>query len=137
AISRNFRNFDLMVTMGQLRSVQIFVVGQARRPGNYTVSSLSTLVNAIFAAGGPSARGSMRNIQLKRGNNVVTELDLYDLIVSGDKSKDMALLPGDVIYFPPIGPLVALSGSVNNPAIFELKGPASVGRLLERAGGLT
>src|SRR5207237_9225432 len=110
AVSRVFRNFDLTVTMGQLRSIQVFVVGQARRPGNYTISSLSTLVNAVFAAGGPSSPGSMRNIQLKRGNNIVSELDLYDLIAFGDKSKDMALLPGDVIYFPPIGPLVALSG---------------------------
>jgi polysaccharide biosynthesis/export protein len=137
AVSRNFRNFDLMVSMGQLRSVQIFVVGQASRPGSYTVSSLSTLVNAIFAAGGPSSRGSMRAIQLKRGNNVVTELDLYDLVVSGDKSKDVPVLPGDVIYFPPIGPLVALAGSVNTPAIFELKGATNVGRLLDLAGGLT
>lgn len=137
AVARNFRNFDLLVTMGALRSVQIFVVGQASRPGSYTVSSLSTLVNAVFAAGGPSPRGSMRAIQLKRGNNVVTELDLYDLIVAGDKSKDMALLPGDVIYFPPIGPLAALAGSVNSPAIFELKGPTNVGRLLDLAGGLT
>jgi polysaccharide biosynthesis/export protein len=137
AVSRNFRNFELTVSMGTLRSVQIFVVGQASRPGSYTVSSLSTLVNAIFAAGGPSARGSMRNIQLKRGNYVIAELDLYDLIVTGYKSKDAPLLPGDVIYFPPIGSLVALSGSVNNPAIFELKGSTNVGRLLDLAGGLT
>src|SRR5262245_41555365 len=87
AVARNFRNFELMVTMGELRSIQVFVVGQARRPGAYTVSSLSTLVNAIFAAGGPSSRGSMRAIQLKRGASVVTELDLYDLIAFGDKSK--------------------------------------------------
>ena len=137
AISRTFRNFDLMVTLGELRSVQIFVVGQARRPGSYTVSSLSTLVTAVFAAGGPSVRGSMRAIQLKRGSNVVAELDLYDLIATGDKSKDVALLPGDVIYFPPAGQLVALSGSVNSPAIFELKGPTNVGRLFDLAGGLT
>jgi polysaccharide export outer membrane protein len=137
AVSRNFRNFELMVTMGQLRSIQIFVVGQARRPGAYTVSSLSTLVNAVFAAGGPSTRGSMRAIQLKRGASLITELDLYDLIALGDKSRDARLLPGDVIYFPPIGPLVALSGSVNNPAIFELKRQASVGQLIDLAGGLT
>jgi protein involved in polysaccharide export with SLBB domain len=137
AVSRNFRNFELMVTLGQLRSIQIFVVGQARRPGNYTVSSLSTLVNAIFAAGGPSTRGSMRSIQLKRGESVVTELDLYDLIAFGDKSRDAPLLPGDVIYFPPIGPLVAVSGSVNIPAIFELKRQTNVGQLLDLAGGLT
>ena len=137
AVSRNFRNFELLVTMGQLRSVQILVVGNARRPGNYTVSSLSTLVNAVFAAGGPSVRGSMRGIQLKRGSSVVAEMDLYDLIALGDKSKDARLLPGDVIYFPPIGPLVALSGSVNSPAIFELKGATNLGRLIDLAGGLT
>jgi protein involved in polysaccharide export with SLBB domain len=121
AIGRVFRNFDLTVSLGQLRAIQVFVVGQARRPGSYTVSSMSTLVNAVFAAGGPSAKGSMRGIQLKRGNKVVTELDLYDLLISGDKSKDAPLLPGDVIYVPPVGALVAISGSVNIPAIFELK----------------
>ena len=137
AMSRNFRNFELLVSMGQLRSVQIFVVGQARRPGAYTVSSLSTLVNAIFAAGGPGPQGSMRAIQLKRGTSIVTEMDLYDLLLAGDKSKDVPLLPGDVIYFPPVGQLAAVSGSVNNPAIFELKGQSNVGKLLDLAGGLT
>ncbi|HEX7220502.1 MAG TPA: polysaccharide biosynthesis/export family protein, partial [Burkholderiales bacterium] len=137
AVGRNFRNFDLLVTLGQLRSVQIFVVGYARRPGSYTVSSLSTLLNAIFAAGGPSAAGSMRGVQLKRGNRTVTELDLYDLLLSGDKSKDVGLLPGDVIYFPPIGPLAAVSGSVNQPAIFELKGQATLGTLIGYAGGMS
>ncbi|HEX6268550.1 MAG TPA: SLBB domain-containing protein, partial [Burkholderiales bacterium] len=137
SVSRNFRNFELLVTMGQLRSVQIFVVGQARTPGAYTVSSLSTLVNAIFAAGGPSTRGSMRAIQLKRGNDTVTEFDVYDLLLRGDKSKDAALLPGDVIYFPPIGALAAISGAVKNPAIYELKGPTAMATLLDYAGGLT
>ena len=123
--------------MGQLRAIQVFVVGNAQRPGAYTLSSLSTLVNAIFAVGGPSGRGSMRAIQLKRGNSIVSEFDLYDLLLSGDKSRDVQLLPGDVIYFPPIGPLAAVSGSVNNAAIFELKGAADVGKLLDLAGGLT
>ena len=137
AVARNFRNFELLVTLGQLRSVQIFVVGYARRPGSYTVSSLSTLMNAIFAAGGPSAAGSMRGIQLKRGNRTVTELDLYDLLLTGDKSRDVALLPGDVIYFPPIGPLAAVAGSVNQPAIFELKGNPTLGNLVGYAGGMS
>lgn len=137
AVSKNFRNFELLVTLGQLRSIQIFVVGQAHRPGSYTVSSLATLVNAVFAAGGPSTRGSMRAIQLKRGAQVVTEFDMYDLLLRGDKSKDAPLLPGDVIYFPPAGPLAAVSGNVKNPAIYELKGPASVVTLLDYAGGLT
>jgi protein involved in polysaccharide export with SLBB domain len=137
AVARNFRNFDLLVTLGQLRAVQIFVVGYARRPGSYTVSSLSTLMNAIFAAGGPSSAGSMRGVQLKRGNKIVTELDLYDLLLTGDKSKDTGLLPGDVIFFPPIGPLAAVSGSVNQPAIFELKAGTTLGALVGYAGGLS
>jgi polysaccharide export outer membrane protein len=137
ALSRNYRNFEVLVTLGQLRAVQVFVVGYARRPGNYTVSSLSTLVNAIFAAGGPSLSGSMRSVQLKRGSQVVTELDLYDLLLAGDKSKDAPLMPGDVIYFPAIGPLAAVTGSVNHPAIFELRRETTLGTLLGYAGGLS
>lgn len=136
-VSRTFRNFEISVTLGQLRSIQILVVGQARRPGSYTVSSLSTAVNAVFAAGGPSTRGSMRGIQLKRGNKTIAEIDLYSLLVFGDKSKDQQLLPGDILYFPPVGPLVGLSGSVNNPAIFELKGDTSIDQLVQWAGGFT
>lgn len=137
AVGRVFRNFEMNVTLGQLRSIQIFVVGQARRPGSYTVSSLSTLVNALFASGGPSSRGSMRSIQLKRGDKVVTEFDIYDLLIKGDKSKDVKLLPGDVIYIPPVGGQVALSGSVNEPAIYEIKPNTTFSNLLDLAGGLT
>ncbi|MGE5522829.1 MAG: SLBB domain-containing protein [Rhodospirillaceae bacterium] len=136
AIGRVFRNFDLNVSMGQLRSIQIFVVGHAARPGAYTVSSLSTLVNALFASGGPTTKGSMRSIQLKRGDKLVTEFDMYDLLLRGNKSKDAQLLPGDVIYIPPIGKLAAISGSVNNPAIYELKGNTELGGLIDLAGGL-
>lgn len=137
AIGRVFKNFDLSVSLGQLRSIRVFVVGQAQRPGAYTVSSMSTLVNALFAAGGPSGKGSMRRIELKRGGALVTEFDLYDLLLKGDKSKDARLLPGDVIFIPPVGPLVAMSGSVNVPAVFELRGDtAPLGEVLGWAGGL-
>lgn len=137
AIGRVFRNFDLNVSLGQLRSIQVFVVGYARHPGSYTVSSLSTLVNTLFASGGPSARGSMRRIQLKRGSQVVTEFDMYDLLIKGDKSKDVRLLPGDVIYIPAMGPLVAVSGSVNTPAIYELKSGQTLEETISLAGGIT
>lgn len=137
AVGRIFKNFDLVVTLGELRSIQIFVVGQVRRPGSYTVSSLATLVNALFVSGGPSGKGSMRRIQLKRANRVVTEFDIYDLLLKGDKSKDSQLLPGDVIFVPPIGPLAAISGSVNVSAIFELKGAQTLSDLIAMAGGLT
>src|SRR6266508_4525275 len=133
---RTFRNFQLTATLGRLRSIQIFVVGQAKRPGTYTVSSLSTLVTAVFAAGGPSTKGSMRNIQLKRGNLVVAEFDLYDLLLSGDKSRDAKLLPGDVIYIPPVGPLVAVTGSVNVPAVYELRQSTVLFDLIRWAGGI-
>jgi protein involved in polysaccharide export with SLBB domain len=138
-MGRVFRNFDLNVNMGQLRSIQVFVVGQARRPGSYTISSLSTLVTAIFATGGPAPQGSMRHIQLKRAGKVVVDFDLYDLLEHGDKTNDVQLLPGDVIYIPSVGPQVAVAGSVNAPAIYELKSATSstVGDVLELAAGLT
>jgi polysaccharide biosynthesis/export protein len=137
AISRVFKNFDLDVTLGRLRAVQVFVVGQVRRPGSYTVSSLSTLVNALFASGGPSKRGSMRHILLKRQGKDVSDFDLYDLIAFGDKSKDVQLLSGDVILVPPVGRLVALAGSVNVPGIYELKEHETLGEILGYAGGFT
>jgi protein involved in polysaccharide export with SLBB domain len=137
AIGRVFRNFEIAVTLGRLRSIQVFVVGQAERPGSYTVSSLSTLVNALFAAGGPSQKGSMRRVQLKRAEKTVTEFDVYDLLLKGDKSKDAPLLPGDVIYVPPVGEVAAIAGSVNEPAIYELKGRTMLKDLIELAGGLS
>ena len=137
-VGRVFRNFELSASMGKLRSLQVFVVGQAQRPGVYTVSSLSTLVNTLFMSGGPSQNGTMRHIQLKRAGKVVTELDVYELLIKGDKSKDVQLLSGDVIYIPPIGHLAAISGSVKTPAIYELKdGRTSLASLLELSGGLT
>jgi protein involved in polysaccharide export with SLBB domain len=138
AISALFKDFQLNVALGQLRSVQIFVLGSARQPGGYTVSSLSTLVDALFASGGPSATGTMRHIQLRRGGRTLTELDIYDLAQRGDKSHDVQLLPGDVIYIPPVGAQVAISGDINEPGIYELKSETTtVTAALEGAGGLT
>jgi protein involved in polysaccharide export with SLBB domain len=137
AISRVFKNFELDVTLGRLRAVQVFVVGQVRRPGSYTVSSLSTLVNALFASGGPAKRGSMRRILLRREGKDVTSFDLYDLIAFGDKTKDVQLLSGDVILVPPVGRLVALAGSINVPGIYELKEHETLGEVLGYAGGFT
>jgi polysaccharide biosynthesis/export protein len=137
AVSRVFRNFDMTVSLGQLRSIQVFVVGQAKRPGTYTVSSLSTLLNTLFASGGPAPGGSTRHIQLKRDNKVVSDFDLYNLLLNGDKSGDARLLPGDVIYIPPVGASVAISGSVNVPAIYELRERTSLREAITLAGGLT
>jgi polysaccharide export outer membrane protein len=136
-IGHNFRNFDINVNIGQLRSIQIFVVGEAKRPGSYTVSSLSTLVNALFASGGPGPMGSLRNIQVKRNGEAVITFDFYDLLLKGDKSKDVQLVSGDVIYIPPVGPMVAVAGSVDVPALYELKKESTVSDLLHLSGGLS
>jgi protein involved in polysaccharide export with SLBB domain len=136
-ISKIFRNFNITTNVGRLRSIQVLVVGNARYPGTYTISSLSTLVNAIFASGGPAPQGSLRHIQVRRDGATITDFDFYDLLIKGDKSKDVRLLPGDVLYFPHVGPLVAISGSVNSPAIYEMKDNSSLNDLIEVAGDLS
>ncbi len=136
-ISKIFKNFDLTANLGHLRSLQVFVVGNARYPGTYTISSLSTLVNAIFASGGPDPQGSLRHIQVRRDGDTITDFDFYDLLIKGDKSKDVRLQSGDVIYFPHVGPLVAIAGSVNTPAIYEMKGNSTLNDLIADAGDLS
>jgi protein involved in polysaccharide export with SLBB domain len=135
-IAKVFTNFSLNANLGRLRSIQVYVVGQARQPGTYVVSSLSTLVNALFISGGPSANGSMRRIQLQRAGKTITQFDLYDFIARGDKAQDAALLPGDVIFIPPAGPRVAVTGAYDQAAIYELKDNTStVADILNLAGG--
>lgn len=136
-ILKLFHNFNLTVNIGRLRSIQIFVVGKARYPGNYTVSSLSTLVNTVFASGGPTPQGSLRDVQIQRDGKTITHLDFYELLIKGDKSKDVRLQSGDVLYFPPVGHLVAIAGSVNTPAIYEVKPDSSLSDLIDIVGGLS
>jgi len=137
AVGRVYRNFDLTVDMGQIRSIQVYVAGEARRAGVYTVSSLSTLVDALFASGGPSLQGSIRSIELRRGGTTITRFDLYDLLIKGDKTKDAKLMSGDVIFIPPVGPQVAVVGSVRNPAIYETLPQDSLAAILADAGGVS
>jgi protein involved in polysaccharide export with SLBB domain len=137
AVGRLYKGVTVNVTFGQLRAMTVYVVGQANRPGTYTVSSLSTLVTALFASGGPNANGSMRHVQVKRGGKVAAELDLYAFIAKGDKSADIKLQDGDTIYIPPAGGFVALTGKVNTPAVFELRTSSdTIESLLDVAGGL-
>jgi protein involved in polysaccharide export with SLBB domain len=136
-LGRVYRNFTVSVNLGQLRSIQVFVVGQARRPGSYTVSSLSTLLNAVFASGGVLPQGSLRNIELRRGGATIVHFDLYDLLLHGDKTKDVTLAPGDVIFIPPVGEQVALSGSVDNPGIYEVLPGTTAEQAIKLAGGET
>ena len=125
------------VSMGDTRSIRVFVLGEAKRPGSYTISGLGTVTSALFAAGGVKTLGSLRNIQLKRHGDLVRRLDLYDLLIRGDTTDDAKLLQGDVIFIPPVGATVGIDGEVRRPAIYELKGESTVGELIQLAGGLT
>jgi len=137
AVGRLYKGVTVNVTFGQLRAITVYVVGQASRPGTYTVSSLSTLVTALFASGGPNANGSMRHVQVKRDGKVVADLDLYSFISKGDKSADVKLQDGDTIYIPSAGGFIALTGKVNSPAVFELKtGSDTIESMLDVGGGL-
>lgn len=137
AVARVFRNFNLTVDLGRIRAVEVYVTGQARRPGLYTVSSLSTLVDALFASGGPSTSGSMRDVELHRDGQTIARFDMYDLLLRGDKSKDAKLLDGDVIFIPPAGPEVAITGSVRKQAVYEMKPDETLSSLVSNAGGVS
>jgi len=136
-ISRYYKDFQMNVTMGRLRTIKVFVVGEAQYPGNYDLSSLSTIYHALIAAGGPSKRGSMRSIQLLRNGKVIETIDLYDFFLRGDRSRDVRLQSGDTIFVPVIGPTVGASGNVKRPAIYELKEPIALKEFIEMAGGVT
>lgn len=137
-LSRLFTNFSLNVSLGQLRSVKVFVVGPAQRPGVYTLPSQSTLLSAVVAAGGPATNGSMRKLSLRRDGKVISEIDVYDFLVTGDKSRDVQLTAGDVVVFQSVGPRVALTGATDTPGIYELRGTQeSVRDLLRYSGGAT
>lgn len=135
-ISKVYTNYTLSLTMGRLRSIEVFVLGQAAQPGKHVVSGLSTLINALFETGGASANGSLRQIELRRGGKTVTTVDLYKFLARGDNSTDMPLQSGDVIYIPPAGERAALLGTINTPAIYELRPGESIGDVLALSGGL-
>nr|WP_206009645.1 SLBB domain-containing protein [Pseudoalteromonas sp. Z1A6] len=124
------------ISLGQLRSMRILVLGEAYKPGSYSVSSLTTVSHALFVSGGVSDIASLRNIQVKRAGNVVANFDLYDLLINGDSSNDIVLKPGDAVFIPSVGAQVRVEGAVKRPAIFELKIGESAKQLLAMAGGL-
>jgi protein involved in polysaccharide export with SLBB domain len=136
-IARYYKDFQVSVTMDRLRTIRVFVVGEAQYPGNYLVSSLFSVYHSLIAAGGPSKKGSMRNIQVLRKGKVVETLDLYDFLLRGDRSRDVRLQSGDTVFIPVIGPTVGISGSVKRPAIYELKEPVPLKEFIEMAGGVT
>src|SRR5882757_1447839 len=125
------------VTMGETRTIRVFVLGDAQRPGSYTISGLGTISSALFAAGGVQPIGSLRNVQLKRRGELVRRLDLYDMLIRGDTTDDAKLLPDDVIFVPPIGPTVSVDGEVHRPAIYEIRNEGSLADVVQLPGGFT
>jgi protein involved in polysaccharide export with SLBB domain len=125
------------VTMGAIRTIQVFVMGKVNQPGLYTISALSHVSNALVAAGGISKVGTLRNVELRRGNRAVRVIDLYDILLHGDSSSDVRLEPRDVVFVPVIGPVVGLTGDVKSPGIYELRGESDLRSVLNLAGGVS
>ncbi|MBC8027671.1 MAG: SLBB domain-containing protein [Steroidobacteraceae bacterium] len=136
-VSRQMIGVHAAVSMGDTRSIRVLVLGEANRPGSYTISGLSTITSALYASGGVKPIGSLREVQLKRRGEVIRRLDLYDLLLNGDTSDDANLLPGDVVFIPPVNATVAIDGEVRRPAIYELKDNVNIEEAVRLAGGLT
>jgi len=136
SLSRVFKDFQLSTTLGRTRFIKVYLVGDIVSPGDYTVSSLATVINALGAAGGPTKNGSLRNIQVKRGGKVAETVDLYEFFLKGNKSRDIRLQPGDTIFVPPIGSVAGIVGNVRRPAIYELKDEKTLKDLLALANGI-
>ena len=135
-IAEEMLGVQASISLGELRSIQIFLLGESYKPGAYTVSSLSTITNALFLSGGVSNIASLRNIQLKRAGETIAILDLYELLLNGDTSNDQRLQAADVIYIPTVGNTASVDGEVKRPAIYELKGATTVTQLVAMAGGM-
>ncbi len=135
--SEIYSEFNLSVTLGKIRSISVYVYGEVKQPGRYTLSSLSTLFNGLYSASGPNARGSMRKIRLLRGGNTIQTVDLYRFLLFGDSSGDIKLESEDVIFVPLAGDLVKVYGEVRRPAIYELLGGETIDEVVDLAGGMT
>lgn len=136
-LSMLLKRFELHVSMARIRTMKVYVVGEVARPGAYELSALATASNAIYAACGPSRSGSLRQVRIMRDGKTIGQLDLYEFLLQGDRRQDNRLQAGDVVLVPPLGPVVAISGSVKRPAIYELKPGTRLTELLTLAGGLT
>jgi protein involved in polysaccharide export with SLBB domain len=136
-VEQVFRNFELSASLGRLRNIRVYVTGFTHRPGAYTVSSLATVVSGLMQAGGPSSAGSFRQIELRRGGKTLARFDLYDLLIRGDKSADLTLQAEDVIHIGAVGTQVAVLGSVNKPAIVEVKANETATDVLAMVGGFS
>jgi protein involved in polysaccharide export with SLBB domain len=137
-LKQQYRNAQVVISVSRLRSVRVYVVGDVQRPGGYDISSLSTPVSALYAAGGPTAAGSLRTLHHFRGKQLIEDVDLYDFLLHGIRSGSAPFQSGDTLLVPPAGPLVAVSGAVKRPAIYELtSGQTTLATVIDDAGGLT
>ncbi|HHP0487333.1 TPA: SLBB domain-containing protein [Vibrio harveyi] len=125
------------ISLGEMRTMQVFVMGDAYKPGAYTVSALTTISQAIYYSGGFSESGALRNVQLKRNGQVIRKLDMYDLLLKGDARNDIRLLPGDVVFIGALGNTISIDGEVNRPAIYEIKPGETYKQAIQMAGGFT
>ena len=141
ALNRRFSSvysgFNMDVSLGKLRTIQVFVVGDVFRPGAYTISSVSTVFNALYYAGGPTERGSLRSVLIYRYGELIAEVDLYDYLLRGDAGNDIRLRSGDTVFITPLGRTATIRGAVKRPAVYELKGGETVTDLIDLAGGFT
>jgi protein involved in polysaccharide export with SLBB domain len=135
ALEKHYVNFELSITMGNLKTIKVFILGEVNNPGSYDISSLSTLFTALHLAGGPSKRGTLRNIQLKRNNKTIKVIDLYQYLLSGNNSHDQTLKNFDTIFVPPIGSIIKIDGDVKRPAIYELNGKTSLYSAINKLAG--
>jgi protein involved in polysaccharide export with SLBB domain len=135
-LSRYYSNFNLSVAMGTIKTITVYVVGEVENPGSYSLSSLISAYGALFAAGGPTKKGTLRSIQVLRSGKIIKTIDIYDFLLKGDRSQDVRLQNEDTVFVPLIGPVAGVSGMVYRPAIYELKGEESLGGLLNTAGGI-
>jgi len=130
-----YRDVSADLSLGRLRTVRVYVVGEVVSPGAYDISSLSTPLNALFAAGGITPRGSLRHLRHSRGRQLVEEVDAYDLLLHGIRGDMKNLENGDTLLVPPVGPQVSVDGMVRRPAVYELRGSTNLGEALDLAGG--
>ena len=138
-LSKFYKDIEVSVSFAQLRKLTVYAVGQARNPGSYSLGSEATLTTALFASGGPNHNGSIRRVQIKRQGNTIVEFDLYAFLSKGDKSKDIKLQDGDVLYYPKADGFMALVGKVNMPGVYEIKDNQlsyeTLGDILSLGGG--
>ena len=136
SLSRYYSNFNLSIAMGSLKTITVYVVGEVENPGSYSLPSLSTVYSALFSAGGPTKKGTLRTIQILRSGKVIKTIDLYEFLLKGDRSQDIRLRHEDTVFVPLIGPVAGVSGAVYRPAIYELKGKETISDVIRLAGGI-